>query len=290
MFHKKKVSIGIPTYNRADMLEHSVLSALKQDYDFLEIIISDNCSTDSTQQVCQALCDKDVRVKYIQQSSNAGASGNFNAVLEQATGDFFMWLGDDDWIDSNYISFCVSLLESDPNCSLVSGMPQYYVNQTKVADGKVFDLLHKSWIMRVIHYYIRVSDNGVFYGVMRLSELKKLRFRNSMGGDWHLIANMASIGTVKMTRSVSVHRALGGATSSYFDIARSLHLPKIQAVFPMLTAASGAWKEVLYKGRLFRQRNIALRFFMANLIFFVVLIKKLFSIKKVFNLFLKNNV
>src|ERR1035437_9224723 len=104
------VTIGIPTYNRAEMLRRSIDSALSQDYLMIEVIVSDNASTDETQEVCKEFSKKDGRVKYIKQSSNIGAVANFADVLERASGEYFMWLGDDDWIDASYVSHCVSIL------------------------------------------------------------------------------------------------------------------------------------------------------------------------------------
>lgn len=271
--HTKIVTVGIPTYNRADKLERSILSVLKQDYAFLEILISNNSSTDDTHKICQQFCEKDERVKYIKQSSNIGASENFKAVLEQASGDFFMWLGDDDWIEPAYISSCVSLLESDSGYSLVSGSPIYYRDDKRVFDGKVFNLIKSSWVFRVVEYYMRVADNGMFYGVMRLPTIRQVGLRNNLGGDWHMLANIASIGSIRMLPSVSVHRELGGATSSYYQLAKSAGLPRIQAIFPMITVASGAWKEITYKGQLFRRKNILSRLLLANVVFVVVAIK-----------------
>jgi len=269
----KLVSVGIPTYNRADMLRRSVESVLCQDYMLIEILISDNSSTDDTQNICQQFCEKDERVKYVQQSSNIGASANFKNVLARASGEYFMWLGDDDWIDLTYISLCVSLLASDPDIALVSGTPQYYREGKKVFEGNMFNLLQQSWAVRVANYYMKVADNGMFYGLMRTAMLQQVEVPNTMGGDWHLLANIVSTGKTIMLPPVSVHRELGGATTSYWKIAKSLGLPKIQAVFPMAATASGAWLNIIFNGQLYKTRNILSRFALANVVFIIVILK-----------------
>src|SRR4029078_4573899 len=101
------VSIGIPTYNRGSLLHRSIDSALNQDFENIEIVISDNASTDETPQVCLSYAAKDRRIKYIRQTTNLGPTTNFNEVLKHASGVFFMWLGDDDWIDTSYVRTCV---------------------------------------------------------------------------------------------------------------------------------------------------------------------------------------
>ncbi|MEH6544553.1 MAG: glycosyltransferase family 2 protein [Porticoccaceae bacterium] len=267
------VTVGIPTYNRADILRRSIDSVLRQDYAKIEVLISDNFSTDNTQSVCQQFCEKDRRVRYLQQSSNIGASANFKDVLTRASGEYFMWLGDDDWIDSAYVSSCVSLLASDLDTALISGTPQYYREGKKISEGKMFNLEQRSWVARVVSYYSQVADNGTFYGIMRTAELQQVNMPNAMGGDWHLLANIVSSGKIKMLTSVSVHRELGGATDSYRKIAESLGLPKIQAVFPMMTVAGGAWVDIVFKGQLYKKRNILYRLLAANIVFVLVALK-----------------
>ena len=93
------VSIGIPTHNRERLVSRAIESALHQDYPHIEIVISDNASTDSTPEICRRYSQERPNVRYIQQTQNVGATKNFDAVLQRSSGEFFMWLGDDDWLD-----------------------------------------------------------------------------------------------------------------------------------------------------------------------------------------------
>ncbi len=100
------VSIGIPTYNRAgSYLRYALLSAENQTYKNIEIIVSDNCSPDNTESVVREL--NDPRVRYYRQSENIGPLNNRNFCLEQARGEYFVMLLDDDLIDSDFISACM---------------------------------------------------------------------------------------------------------------------------------------------------------------------------------------
>ncbi|MCQ8105484.1 glycosyltransferase family 2 protein [Methylomonas sp. SURF-2] len=271
------VSVGIPTYNRAALLSRSIESALSQDYKNIEVLVSDNASTDETETVCLLHCGKDSRLKYIRHSNNRGAVINFYDVLMRASGQFFMWLGDDDWIDAGYISSCVKLLISDPDISLVSGVPKYYRDGEKIYDGNIFSLLHDAWWVRVVFYYGWVADNGMFYGLMRTQKLRKIEIWNTMGGDWHLIANIVSIGKAAMVPEVSVHRELGGASASYRHIAKSLGLPLIQAMFPMSTIACGAFNNIVFKAHECKKRSIFSRIILAGFVFSLILIKAILN-------------
>jgi len=101
------VTIGIPTYNRANgYLKGAVASALEQTYENMEIVISDNCSSDDTEQVVKSF--NDTRIRYFRHRVNIGANDNFNFCLEQAKGAYFLLLHDDDVIDRDFVSTCMN--------------------------------------------------------------------------------------------------------------------------------------------------------------------------------------
>ena len=100
------VSIAIPTYNRADLyLKDALISALEQSYPNLEIIIADNCSTDSTEELVKRF--KDGRINYVRHDKNIGANNNFNYCLNAAQGDYFLLLHSDDLIDADFVNTCL---------------------------------------------------------------------------------------------------------------------------------------------------------------------------------------
>ena len=101
------VTIAIPTYNRADSyLRDALESALSQTYPNIEIIVSDNCSTDGTGELVKNYSDK--RLKYIRHANNIGAINNFNFGVREAKGQYFLMLHDDDMIDSDFVQTCLS--------------------------------------------------------------------------------------------------------------------------------------------------------------------------------------
>lgn len=112
------VTIGIPTYNRADnYLNLAIQSAANQTYPNIEIIISDNCSTDNTEMVIKGL--NDPRIIYFRQSSNIGGLNNTNYCLERAKGDYFLLLHDDDLIDHDFVSTCMEAVNYDINFGII---------------------------------------------------------------------------------------------------------------------------------------------------------------------------
>jgi glycosyltransferase involved in cell wall biosynthesis len=104
-----KVTIAIPTFNRAAYLQQAVDSALAQSYANIEILISDNASTDDTASVLQSFTDPRVRV--LRQADNIGMMPNWNACLAAAGGAYFIMLSDDDLLDPTAIEAMVAMFE-----------------------------------------------------------------------------------------------------------------------------------------------------------------------------------
>ena len=103
---KPQVTIAIPTFNRADkFLGQALESAINQTYQNLEILISDNCSTDHTEEVVRSYSDP--RIKYFRQKKNLGKQGNANFLLKMAKGDYFHLFHDDDHIEPDFVEVCM---------------------------------------------------------------------------------------------------------------------------------------------------------------------------------------
>ncbi len=112
------VTIAIPTYNRADgYLKEAIQSALDQTYPNLEIIVSDNCSTDDTESIVKSFSNR--HLKYIKHENNIGASNNFNYCLKKARGEFFLLLHDDDRIDADFVETCIKRVDSKSNIGII---------------------------------------------------------------------------------------------------------------------------------------------------------------------------
>ncbi len=112
------VSIGIPTYNRANSyLKYALQSAVSQTYENIEIIVSDNCSSDDTESIVKGFGD--ARLRYYRQEENIGPVKNRNFCLEQARGKYLVMLLDDDLIDEDFISTCMGeVVHRDPGVIL----------------------------------------------------------------------------------------------------------------------------------------------------------------------------
>lgn len=117
------LSVIIPTRERADTLFHTLRTVVEQDYEKLEIIISDNASTDSTEEVVRGYTDK--RLRYINTGKRLGMSENWEFALSHVTGDFVMYLGDDDGLLPNACSDVAQIISKTNTKAVIWNKPNY---------------------------------------------------------------------------------------------------------------------------------------------------------------------
>jgi glycosyltransferase involved in cell wall biosynthesis len=225
------VSVGIPAYNRPDGLERAVRSVLDQTFGDLEVIVSDDASPeDEVARVGERLAAADARVRFVRQPRNLGHDRNYQHVLDLAEGRYFMWLSDDDRLDSAYVARCLAVLEGDPGVAIAWGAARYYRDGVHLIDERPMDLHARRPGLRVIAYFARVSVNGPLFGLMRRSELLRAGgFPEVPAGDWLLVARMAARGRVLTLRDVHVHRSITGLGSREQELARSFGLTGVWA-------------------------------------------------------------
>lgn len=114
-----RVSVLIPTYNRAEYLRLAVRSVLTQSFQDFELLILDDASTDHSPQVIEEL-RRDPRVITVKHPINVGINANRNSGLARARGQYIAMLDSDDlWIDESKLARQVEVLDRDPDCGLV---------------------------------------------------------------------------------------------------------------------------------------------------------------------------
>jgi|GEM_PF-1597230 len=120
------VSFGLPVYNASEPYLRQLLdSLLAQSLEDLEVVISDNASDNGTQEICEEYASRDSRVRYHRNKKNIGQVDNFNQVLKLAHGKYFRWVGSDDWLEPDYASRCVEVLEAEKHKDFI-GVSTYY--------------------------------------------------------------------------------------------------------------------------------------------------------------------
>jgi glycosyltransferase involved in cell wall biosynthesis len=113
-----KVSILIPVYNRAGLIVRCLTSALAQTHTNIEVVVSDNASTDDTWSVVNRLAASDSRVRPFRNDSNLGPVRNWIAGLAQCTGEYVKVLWSDDWIEPTFVAELLASMDADPQIGL----------------------------------------------------------------------------------------------------------------------------------------------------------------------------
>lgn len=116
------VSIIITSYNRASLVSKAIESALSQDYPNFEVIVSDNCSSDNSDEIIRSFCS-DRRLKYSRNEVNIGMIPNFRrATYELSKGEYVTYISSDDYLtDNSFVSDAIRIALKDPIIEIVHG-------------------------------------------------------------------------------------------------------------------------------------------------------------------------
>lgn len=109
-----RVSVGLPVHNGAAYLGAAIESVLAQTFEDLELVITDNASTDGTSKIAGRYRRADARVVVHRNERNLGAARNFNLAFQLSRAPLFRWMAADDLLEPSCIERCVEILEADP--------------------------------------------------------------------------------------------------------------------------------------------------------------------------------
>ena len=164
-----RVSIGLPVYNGEEYLSETLDSLLSQTLEDFELIISDNCSQDSTPKICSEYTSRDKRIRYYRQMENLGAIWNHNHVFTLARGKYFKWAAYDDICHPSFLSRCVEVLDEDPTtvwCHTQSSKIDHHGENLSSTVGKNCDPEHSSDAGHPRRYYRSGQPHKRFLGVL----------------------------------------------------------------------------------------------------------------------------
>lgn len=243
------VTIGMPIRNGDPYFERALASVLAQDYPNLEIVVSDNGSTDGTPAVLANAAAADPRIRVFRQSETLTAFDNFAWVLSQGQGRYFMWAAHDDLRPSNYVSSLVATLEANSEAVLAFG------------DLRVSPVFGEAYIDKPFDYETQGTGRLSrmrrtaflqcyhIYGVWRADALRRIPFIfNAWWPDLPLMIAAASLGEFCRVRGVNFDylevRKTNEQRAQYQDNTRTVNrvertLRLFQVVFRTVKAVSG---------------------------------------------------
>jgi glycosyltransferase involved in cell wall biosynthesis len=170
------VTVGIPTFNRPRGLASTLASICSQTYRNIEIIVSDNASTDpAVRATVDEFAAKDARISYHRHPENLGAMANFSSLPPKARGEFFMWAADDDRWEPFFVERCVAGLQADPTLAVCQMEAQYEVDGETLFpfffEGSPFHSYSSASPVERVKHLLRHVYGNLVYGVFRRDAL-----------------------------------------------------------------------------------------------------------------------
>lgn len=193
------ISIGLPVYNGENYIREAIDSLLAQTVADLELIISDNCSSDGTRRICEDYAQRDSRVRYFRNETNLGASRNYNRTFELATSPYFKWTSHDDCCAPDFLKRCLDILEAEPEVVLVYSQTRF-IDADGNPTGVYADDLHLREEVpheRLRTFLARPGWCHPVFGLIRSAVLRKtLLIGNFPRSDRNLIGELALYGQI----------------------------------------------------------------------------------------------
>lgn len=168
------ISVGIPTYNNQRYIRTAIQSLRTQSYKNIEIIVSDNNSTDKTYALCNRLARFDKRIAVYRQTTNRGPADNFNFVLSKSRGEFFLWTAGDDIRDPDCIQKMAKLFNENAHCALVVSALKQFRPSREITFRAEFPKFSRS--IDALRTFLHHPEYGTLmvYGMYKTNVLKKL--------------------------------------------------------------------------------------------------------------------
>jgi glycosyltransferase involved in cell wall biosynthesis len=172
---KPKISVGMPVYNGEPYIGIAIESILKQTFGDFELIISDNASTDQTEDICRDFAAKDPRIIYVRNEDNIGAARNYNRLVDMASAEYFRWSNADDLFSPVLHEHCYAALDSNPGAVLSYGKTKLIDekgNELEDYDDRL-DLRDERPSDRFVKFHETVGMTNAIYGLMRTDAVRK---------------------------------------------------------------------------------------------------------------------
>jgi len=195
-----RLTFGIPVYNGERFLPAALESIQAQDLQDIRIVISDNGSTDGTEEYCRAAAARDPRIDYRRYDENRGGIWNYRNVLELCDTELFSWMAADDVKLPGFASETIAALDA------AGPTAAFACPRTRLidADGVVYeDLndLHMGLDAPTAHQRVRgllkAQASHLMYGVIRMDAIRRTRgILSALGDDMILLVELLCQGTM----------------------------------------------------------------------------------------------
>lgn len=212
--------LGLTVYNGERYVAEAIECALAQSFGDFDMVISDNASTDASEEICRHFAKQDRRIRYLRNDTNIGAGPNFNRAFAACRSPFYKWMAHDDLMAPTFLEECMAMMRADDGVVLVhsdltliddDGLPLIEKPNGKVVDrhgnrhhnreprhlGEGTDTAQRfDEVMR------RMNWCTALFGVVRSDALRRTRLLGSYyEADRVLLAELALLGRFRQLAS-----------------------------------------------------------------------------------------
>ena len=228
------VTVGIPIFNGEKFIKRRLESILNQTYDNFEIIISDNASTDDTSKICQNIINEEENIHYHLQKKNIGYINNFNYLIKNASGKYFVMAGVDDLWEPTFLEKNVKILEVNENIVGSIGAVKMFghsenppktskliLKLKKIIRKQNVDVIEKHVMSskgdfnKKVDRYLRFNQGSFCYGLFRTNLVQKNIIPGPLAS-WDLvfILNILKFGDLHVIDEVLFHKFAKGLSGT----------------------------------------------------------------------------
>jgi glycosyltransferase involved in cell wall biosynthesis len=210
--------MALPAYNSERYISKSIESLLGQTYGDFELVISDNASTDGTEEICRRYAASDKRVRYVRRPDNIGGPANFRYVFSLCTGEYHKWAAADDYSHPDFLQKAVAVLDQQPDVVLCYPKTRIVdANGETISDyDEPLHLVDDSPRVRYRELYTRIGLCNAPYGLMRRDAMQKTRLiARHLTSDVDFLGEMALLGKFWVLPEVGFYRRFHPTASSW---------------------------------------------------------------------------
>lgn len=205
MTNKEIVSVGVPVHNASKFIERCASSIFTQNYENLDIVFVDDCSTDNSMDIIRATLERfphrKNHTRIISLTTNQGVSVARNTLIEAFKGDFFTFVDADDYLSDNAIDLLVCKQKEDESDLVTGNIKVKYFDKEDIIEEPYFNYPDEM----LLHLVSQPANHSNWARLYRKSIVidNDIRYKSgmSMGEDWlflvNVVMNLQSVSKIK---------------------------------------------------------------------------------------------
>jgi hypothetical protein len=203
-----RLTFGIPVYNGERYFPAALASLQEQELADIRIVVSDNGSTDATEELCRAAAALDDRIEYHRSDENRGGIWNYQHLYDLCETELFSWMAADDIKLPSFAGQTIEVLDeagpdtafSCPRTSIINGDGVIYEHLNDDRIGLDAETAHER-----VHNLLRAQASQPMYGTIKVDALRKTRgVRSTLGADMTLLVELLCVGKMALAPDQSL--------------------------------------------------------------------------------------